>query len=229
MGVVRVLLRVRYRAHHPTRNTTVPELVELARRALFRATLASPTRSSMPGDLGCVIMRPMRLAVSFAVLLLGVACGSALVPIQSLQPDKLQGASDSITIVSARFGSNCKGPSDDVTALFRQACDGKWRCAVRSSQPVRSSGDLRSRRHRKGRGAGFSPSRPLAPGSGGRTRGVPGRPARQFRARSFHQWAFGGRGVRQGRWPTPRNAAILLGRAAPASYRCRFRTKQLSR
>ena len=90
----------------------------------------------MTGNLGCVIMRPMRLAVSFAVLLLGVACGSALVPIQSLQPDKLQGASDSITIVSARFGSNCKGPSDDVTALFRQACDGKWRCAVRSSRQL---------------------------------------------------------------------------------------------
>jgi hypothetical protein len=81
-------------------------------------------------------MQRMRRAVSFAVLLLGVACGSALGPNQSLQPDKLQGAPGSITIISARFGSNCKGPSDDVTALFRQACDGKWRCAVRTSRQL---------------------------------------------------------------------------------------------
>ncbi len=82
------------------------------------------------------MMRRMRLAVGFVVLLLAVACGNALAQTKSLQLNNLQGAPGPIKIISARFGTTCKGPSDDVTTLFQPTCDGKWRCIVRSSRQL---------------------------------------------------------------------------------------------
>jgi hypothetical protein len=69
----------------------------------------------------------MRATVSAAVFLLGAACGSARGP--GLQPER-SAAPGTIAITSARFSGNCGTVGVDVTARFRQACEGTWRCAV---------------------------------------------------------------------------------------------------
>jgi hypothetical protein len=70
----------------------------------------------------------MRVA-SVAVPVLGLACGCAFLSGHRL--DGPEGPPRPIRIVSAKFGGSCKGQSDDVGPLFRGACEGKWRCAVR--------------------------------------------------------------------------------------------------
>ena len=78
----------------------------------------------------------MRLLVSVVVPLVGLVCGNALGATNGLEPGQSEGAPGPITIASARFGTYCKSPSVDLTALYRQTCDGKWRCAISTSQQL---------------------------------------------------------------------------------------------
>ena len=85
----------------------------------------------------------MRVMAGFAVLLLGASCRSApeTTPLQSFQsepagresPENLPAKPGTIAIISARFGNDCGAPSADLTVLFSQACNGRWRCAFRAN------------------------------------------------------------------------------------------------
>ena len=84
----------------------------------------------------------MRLMSGFAGLLLGASCKSAPEPnpLQSFQsepagresPETLRSEPGTIAIISARFGNDCGAPAAELTALFSQTCDGKWRCDFRA-------------------------------------------------------------------------------------------------